>query len=161
MYLYLCEKHLDIYVIVVNRSSNLSWMISEWLCWSWDMHRLVSIYLPTIYFCFAKKSSPNVNLQMKRDIELQKPVAHSSIWLGKRVSDLILKWMFIQKAKGLFFKVKSHISLSQWEMTASKDQKNQLLCLKVESNVVLQIMFFKFCGRSYIHTSIIEIGHMI
>ena len=36
---------------------------------------------------------------MKRDIELQKPVAHSSIRLGKRVSDFILKKMFIQKAK--------------------------------------------------------------
>ena len=79
-------------MIVVNRSSNLSWMISEWFCWSWDMHRLMSIYLPTLYFIvFAKKSSPNVNLQIKRDIELQKPVAHTSIWLGKRKSDQKLK----------------------------------------------------------------------
>ena len=101
MHPYHCGKNLEIFVIVVNRSSNLSWMISEWFCWSWDLHRLVSIYLPTLYFCFAKKSSPNVNLQMKRDIELQKPVAHSSIWLGKRVSDLILKWMFIQKGQRL------------------------------------------------------------
>ena len=62
MHSYHCGKNLEIYVIVVNRSSNLSWMISEWLCWSWDMHRFVSIYLPTLYFCFAKKSSPNVNL---------------------------------------------------------------------------------------------------
>ena len=29
-----CGKNLDIYVIVVNRSSNLSWMISQWFCWS-------------------------------------------------------------------------------------------------------------------------------
>lgn len=50
---------------------------------------------------------------MKRDIELQKPVAHSSIRLGKMVSNLILKGMFIQKAKGLFIKVKYQISLSQ------------------------------------------------
>ena len=48
----------------------------------------MSIYLPILYFfVFAKKSSPNVNLQMKRDIELQKPVAHTSIRLGKRESD--------------------------------------------------------------------------
>ena len=53
MHSYHCGKNLEIYVTVVNRSSNLSWMISEWLCWSWDMHRLVSIYLPTIYFCFC------------------------------------------------------------------------------------------------------------
>ena len=83
---------------------------------------------------------------MKRDIELQKPIAHSSIRLGKRVSDLILKWMFIQKAKGLFFKVKYQISISQWEMIDSKDQKDQMLCLKVESNVKLQVMLSSYVG---------------
>ena len=52
------------------------------------MHRLVPIYLPTLYFfVFAKKSSPNVNFQMKRDIELQKPITHTSIRLGKRESN--------------------------------------------------------------------------
>ena len=82
-------KTLDIYVTIVNRSSNLSWMISQCFCWSWDMHRLVSIYLPTLlFYCFCLKSSTNVILQMKRDNELQKPVAHTSIWLGKRESDL-------------------------------------------------------------------------
>ena len=91
MHSYLCGRNLDIYVTVVNRSLNLSWMISQWYCWSWDMHRLVSIYLPThLFYCFCLKSSPNVNLQMKRDIELQKPVAHTSIWLRKRESDV--KW---------------------------------------------------------------------
>ena len=87
MHLYYCGRTLDIYVIVVNRSSNLSWMISEWFCWSWDMHRLIPIYLPThLFYCFCLKSSPNVNLQMKRDIKLQKLVTHTSIWLGKRES---------------------------------------------------------------------------
>ena len=80
---------------------------------------------------------------MKRDIELQKPVAHSSIRLGKRVSDFILKKMFIQKAKGLFIKVKYQISLSQWEVIASKDQ---MLWLKVELNVKLQVMLSSFVG---------------
>ena len=83
---------------------------------------------------------------MKREIELQKPVAHSSIWLGKRVSDLILKWMFIQKAKGLFIKVKCQISLSQWEVIASKDQKDQMLWLKVESNDKLQVKLSSCVG---------------
>ena len=64
---------------------------------------------------------------MKRDIELQKPVAHTSIWLGKRESNQKFMWMIIQKAKGLFIKVKYHISLSQWEVIASKDQKDQML----------------------------------
>ena len=50
---------------------------------------------------------------MKRDIELQKPVAYTSIRLGKRKSDQKLKLMFIQKAKGYLIKVKHQISLSQ------------------------------------------------
>ena len=88
----------------------------------------------------------NVNLQMKRDIELQKPVAHSSIRLGKRINDFILKKMFIHKVKGLFIKVKCQISLSQWEVIASKDQKDQMLWLKMESNVKLQVMLSSFVG---------------
>ena len=91
MHSYHCGKTLDIYVIVLNKSSILSWMISQWFCWFWDIHRLVPIYLPTIlFYCFCLKNSTNVNLQLKRDIKLQKPVAHSSIWLGKRESDLKL-----------------------------------------------------------------------
>ena len=62
MYLYHCGKNLNIYVIVVNRSSNLSWMISQWFCWSWDLHRLVPIYLSTLLF-FCLKSSTNVKSQ--------------------------------------------------------------------------------------------------
>ena len=49
---YHCGRNLKIHVTVVNKSSNLSWIISEWFCWSWDMHRLVPIYLPTLYFLF-------------------------------------------------------------------------------------------------------------
>ena len=51
VHLYHCGKNLDIYVIIINRSSNLSWMISQLFCWSWDMNRLVPIYLPTL-LCF-------------------------------------------------------------------------------------------------------------
>ena len=78
MYSYHCGKNLDIYETIVNRSSNLSWMISQWFCWSWNLHRLVPIYLPTflllllLFFFFCLKSSTNVNLKMKRDNELQK-----------------------------------------------------------------------------------------
>ena len=32
MHSYPCGRTLDIYVTVVNRSSNLSWMTSEWFC---------------------------------------------------------------------------------------------------------------------------------
>ena len=58
MHSYHCGRNLDIYVTVINRSSSLSRMISEWFCWSWDMHRFVSIYLPTLlfFFVFAKRA---------------------------------------------------------------------------------------------------------
>ena len=88
MHSYHCGKTLKFYVIVVNRSSNFSWMISQWFYWSWDMHKLVFIYLSTLlFYCFCLKSLTNVNFQMKRDNELQKPVVHTSIWLGKRESN--------------------------------------------------------------------------
>ena len=77
---------------------------------------------------------------MKRDIELQKPVAHTSIWLGKKESDQKFMWMIIQKAKDYLIKVKYQILLSQWEVIDSKDQKDQMLWLKVEPNVKLHIM---------------------
>ena len=88
-----------------------------------DLQTCIDLWLyifPLFIFVFAKKSLPNVNFQMKRDIVLQKPVAHTSIRLGKRENDQKLKWMFIQKAKGYLIKVKYQISLSQWEMIVSK-----------------------------------------
>ena len=38
---------------------------------------------------------------MKRDIELQKPVAHISIWLGKKESDQNIKSVWCPKSKRL------------------------------------------------------------
>ena len=87
---------------------------------------------------------------MKRDIELQKPIAHTSILLGKRESD--------QKVKGYLSKVKYQISLSQWEVIVSKGSNAM-----IESGVKCKTLNYvtKSCGRSYMHTSIIEMGHMI
>ena len=53
---------------------------------------------------------------MKRDIELQKPVAHTSIRLGKREKDQKkkkLKCMIVQKAKGYPIKEKYQKEFSQ------------------------------------------------
>ena len=116
---------------------------------------------PLFIFVFAKKSSPNVNLQMKRDIELQKPLAHTSIWLGKRESDQRLKWMFIQKAKGYLIIVKYQTSLSQWEVIVSKWSKRSNGMIESGVKCKTPIYVIKSCGRSYMHTSIIEMGHMI
>ena len=96
---------------------------------------------------------------MKRDIELQKPVAHTSIWLGKRESDQKLKCMILQKAKGYPIKEKYQNSFSQWDVIVPKrsnvmTKKNGVKC-KAPSYVI------KSCGRSYMHISIIEMGHII
>ena len=84
---------------------------------------------------------------MKRDIELQKPVAHSSIWLGKRVSGLKFKWMFIQKSQRLSHQGEiSNITLTMRGDCLKRDQKDQMLWLKVESNIKLQDMLSSFVG---------------
>ena len=98
---------------------------------------------------------------MKKDIELQKPVAHTSIRLGKRESDQKLKWMIIQKAKGYLIKVKYQISLSQWEVIVSKGSKRSNVV--IESGVKCKAPYYviKSCEKLYMHSSIIETGHMI
>ena len=161
MHSYHCGRNLDIYVIVVNRSSNLLWMISEWFCWSWDMHRLVPIYLPThLFYCFCLKSSSNVNLQMKRDIELQKPIMHTSIWLGKRESNV--KWnVWCPKSQRLTHQIEiSKISSINLTMRYVDSKKSNDM-MYMEPYEKLQSYVIKLCGRSYMHISIIEMGHII
>ena len=162
MHSYHCRRNLEIYVIVVNISSTLSWMISEWFCWSWDMHRLMPIYFPTLlFYCFCLKSSPNVNLQMKRDFEMQKPVAHTSIWQGKRKSDQKIQCMMPKKPKTCSsnWNIKNFKYRSQNEMYWFKKMKwYDVYGAKWNAS---KLWLSSFCRRSYIHISIIEIGHII
>ena len=67
---------------------------------------------------------------MKRDIELQKPVAHTSIWLGKRESNQKkkIKCMIVQKAKGYPIKEKYQKAFSQWEVIVSKRSNDGVKC---------------------------------
>ena len=65
---------------------------------------------------------------MKRDVELQKSVAHTSIWLGKRESDQKLKCMIVQKAKGYPIKEKYQKVLSQWDVIVSKRSNDGVKC---------------------------------
>ena len=67
---------------------------------------------------------------MKRDIELQKPVAHTSIWLGKRESNQKKKkkCMIVQKAKGYPIKEKYQKAFSQWEVIVSKRSNDGVKC---------------------------------
>ena len=60
---------------------------------------------------------------MKRDIELQKSVAHTNIRLRKRESDQKLKCMIVQKAKGYPIKGKYQKAFSQWNVILSKRSK--------------------------------------
>ena len=98
---------------------------------------------------------------MKRDFELQKLVAYTSIRLGKRKSDQKLKWMIILKAKGYPIKVKYQTSYSQWDVIVSKGSKRSDVMIERGVKCKAPHYVFKSCGRSYMHTSIIEIGHVI
>ena len=88
---------------------------------------------------------------------MQKPVAHTSIRLGKRESDQKLKCMIVQKAKGYPIKRKYQKVFSQWDVIMSKKSKrsNDGVKCKATRYVITS------CGRSYMHTSIIEIDHII
>ena len=65
--------------------------------------------------------------------------------------------MIVQKAKGYPIKEKYQKAFSQWDVIMSKRSKrsnNGVKC-KTSSYVI------KSCGMSYMHTSIIEMDHMI
>ena len=97
---------------------------------------------------------------MKRDIELQKPVVHTSIWLGKRESDV--KWnVWCPKSQKLSHQIEiSKISGIDLTMRCI-DSKRSNDIMYMEPNEKLQSYVIKFCGRSYMHISIIEMGHII
>ena len=70
--------------------------------------------------------------------------------------------MILQKTKGYPIKEKYQKSFSQWDVIVSKrsnvmtvKKKKKGLKCKAPSYVI------KSCGRSYMHTSIIDMGHMI
>ena len=65
---------------------------------------------------------------MKWDIELQKPIAYTSIRLGKRESDQKLKCMIVQKAKGYPIKGKYQKAFSQWDVFMSKRSNDGVKC---------------------------------
>ena len=62
--------------------------------------------------------------------------------------------MIVQKAKGYPIKEKYQKTFSQWDVFVSKRSNDGVKC-KAPSYVI------KSCERSYMHTSIIEIDHMI
>ena len=94
-----------------------------------------------------------------RDNELQKPVAHTRIWLGKRESDFyenvwcpkserLAHQIEILKILGIDLKMR-YIN-SKWSNVMNcKEAK-----WKASSYVII------FCGRSYMFISIIEIDHL-
>ena len=131
-------------------------MIDWWIVFV-DLETYIDLCLyifPFFFFFCAKNSSPNVNLQMKKDIKLQKPVSHTSIWLGKRESNQKLKCMIVQKVKGYPIKGKYQKTFLWWDVIMSKRSNDGVKC-KAPSYVITSY------ERSYMHTSIIEMDHMI
>ena len=139
-----CGKNLDIYVTIVNRSSNLSRMISQWICWSWNLHRLVPIYLPTLLF-FCLKSSTNVNLKMKRDNELQKP-SHILVFDWEKGKATFMKNVWCPKSQRLAHQIeisKIQASISKWDVLIQKDQ---MICFVWSQMKSFKIMYSSFVG---------------
>ena len=97
---------------------------------------------------------------MKRDIELQKPVAHTSIWLGKRESDV--KWnVWYPKIQRLIHQIEIS-KISDIDLTMRcVDSKGSNDMMYMKLNEKLQSYVIKLCGRSYMHMSIIGMGHSI
>ena len=97
---------------------------------------------------------------MKRDFEMQKPVAHTSIWLGKRESNLKIKSMMPRKPKACSSIEMSKISGINLIMRCY-DSKRSNVMKNMEPNEKLLCYVIKFCGSSYMHISINEMGHII
>ena len=80
---------------------------------------------------------------MKRDNELQKPVAYTNIWLRKRESDSCIEMYGAQKAKGLF----SILKYQKFQASISKMrcivQKDQMLWFVKKPNEKFQ----RFCNH--------------
>ena len=124
------------------------------------MHRLVPIYLSThLFYCFYLKELSNVNLQIKRDNELQKRIAHTSIWRRKKESNQ--KCMMPKKVKGLLinwnvkkFKHQSHNEILWFKNIKCYDEfgvkwKASKLCNQVMWEVIYAF-FYNWYGSHYL-----------
>ena len=69
--------------------------------------------------------------------------------------------MIFQKAKGYPIKVKYQASFSQWDVIVSKGSKRSNVMIEIEAKIKAPSYVIKSCGRPYMHTSVIEMGHMI
>ena len=71
--------------------------------------------------------------------------------------------MILQKAKGYPIKEKYQKSFSQWDVIVPKRSKRSNVMTEKKNGVKCKDSSYviKSCGRSYMHTSIIEMGHMI
>ena len=72
-----------------------------------------------------------------------------------------IKCIIFQKAKGYLIKVKYQTSFSQWDVIVSKGSKRSNVMIESEAKCKAPSYVIKSCGMSYMHTSIIEMGHMI
>ena len=143
----LWEKSWNLCVIVVNRFSSLSWMIGQKSCLFWYLHRLVSIYLPTFIFMFLQIELTKCKFQNeKRDYKLQRSIAHTSICLGKRESDLLNWNIWYSKSQRL----NHNVEISK---ISSTDLKKRCIIQK-GSNVMnyaeAKWKVSKFCNHSLV-----------
>ena len=117
------EKSWKLCVIVVNRSSNLLWMIGQWSWWSWYLHRLVPIYLPTfIFYVFAIKLTKYKSQMKKRLLSCKSHRTYYYLAKKKGKWHFKLKCMVLKKPKAnsQYWNIKNFKHQSQKEMYCPK-----------------------------------------
>ena len=65
------------------------------------------------------------------------------------------------KAEGYSIKVKYQTSFSQWDVIVSEGSKRSNVMIESGVKCKAPSYVIKFCGKSYMYTSMIEMGHMI
>ena len=94
-------------------------------------------------------SSLNVNLQMKRDIELQKLVAHTSIWLRKGESN-VKQNVWCPKILGIDLTMRCIDSKRSNDMICMEpNEKLHMLCNQVLWEVIYAY-FYNWDGSLYL-----------
>ena len=91
---------------------------------------------------------------MKRDNELQKPVAHTSIWLRKRESDLYIEMYGAQKALKCMVLKKPKANYQCWNIKNFKHQSQKEMYYPKRINVIIyeeaKWKASKFCNHSLV-----------
>ena len=121
-------------------------------------HAQTCAYISSHSFMFFLKELNQCQI-LKRDNKLQKP-SHIPIFDQEKGKATYIENVWCLKSQRLVHQIEiskiSSIDLKK----RYKDHSDQMICIVKEPNEKLLSYVIKFCGRSYMHISIIEIDHL-